>query len=214
MFVGECGEPRKPKEFAMMNNVLNYADFIKSQNKKNIFSHPDVQQRILMMMGEEKNRKLELDHKEENKIAKDYSKMYFALATIRWCRGESLGMARQKSLEQMNSFVQSKKNVAHPMNKYLMAINNQMHREVAQLNMTDENSDKKIEIHSDLVQKWAKEATEVFQQCLKELNDMYKKYMPEKDIKQQPATIKFELAQKKTQQMMQQLLAQQLQRSA
>ena len=42
------------------------------------------------------------------------------------------------------------------------------------------------------------------------LNDMYKKYMPEKDIKKMPASKQFDVAKQKTQQLMQQLMAQQL----
>ena len=198
----------------MTNDILNYSDFIKSQNQKGIFAHPDVQQRMLMMMGEEKNQKLELTKQEEKDIAKHYAIMFFSLATIRWCQGQTLGVARQKSLEQMNSFVKTKVNVEHPMNKYLMAINNQYHRFISQLNMTDEHSDKKINVMQDLTQKWSAMATKNFQESLKHLNEMYKKYMPEKDIKNKPAVVKFELAQKKAQQMMQQLLAGQNQRAA
>ncbi len=187
----------------MMNEVLNYVDFIKSQNRNGIFSHPDVQQRMLMMMGEEKNQKLELSKDEEKKIAQNYAVMFFALATMRWCRGETLGVARQKALEQMNSFVKNKTNVAHPMNKYLIAINNQYHRFVSQLNMTDKNSDKKIEVSSDLAAKLSEEAIKKFKEALKLLNEMYKKYMPEKDIKKQPATVKFDLAKQNAQKMLQ-----------
>lgn len=193
----------------MTNDVMNYFDFIKSQNKEGVLSHPDVQQRMLMMLGQEKNSKLELSKQEENKIARNYQKMFFALATIRWCNGATLGVARQKSLEQMNSFVKSKTNIAHPMNKYLMSINNQMFREISQRNMTDENSDKKINIDSALAKKWTDEATQEFQKCLKELNEMYQKYMPEKTLDNMPATKSFENAKLKARHMLQQLLIQQ-----
>ena len=190
----------------MMSEYLNYNDFIKSQNRNGIFSHPDVQQKILMLMGKEKNKKLELTKDEEKNIVSSYVKMYVALAVVRWCRGETLGVARQKAFEQMNNFVKSKTNVAHPMNKYLLGINGQVHREMAQINMTDKNSDKKIEINSSLAQKWSVEITKVFQEHLKNLNEMYKKYMPEKDIKKMPATKSFEAAKQKAQQLMQQIL--------
>lgn len=190
----------------MMDNVLNYRDFIKSANKNEIFSHPDIQQRMLMIMGNEKDKKLELDSVTENKIAQNYQKMFFALATIRWCRGETLGIARQRALDQMNSYVKSKANIAHPMNKYLIAINGQVAREISYRNMTDENSDKKIDMNSDLAKKWSVEATKVFQQCMRELNDIYQKHMPAKEKKEQPATVKFELAQRRAQQLMQKVL--------
>lgn len=193
----------------MMNEYFDYANFIKSQNKNGVLLHPDIQQRMLMMMGNEKNKKLEISKEEEKKIAQTYLKMFFALATIRWCNGETLGIARQKSLDQMNNYVKSKTNIAHPMNKYLLAINSQIHREIAQINMTDENSNKKIEIDPELKKKWQAEATKEFQQCLKTLNEMYQKYMPEKDVKKMPATKSFETAKQRAQQLMQAMLLQQ-----
>ena len=39
---------------------------------------------------------------------------------------------------------------------------------------------------------------------------MYKKYMPEKDLKKMPATKSFEIAKQKTQNLMQALLMQQM----
>ena len=181
-----------------------------------IFSHPDIQQRMLMIMGEDKNQKLELDKTEENKIAQNYQKMFFALAVIRWCKGEKLGVARQHALEQMNSYVKTKINIAHPMNKYLIAINSQIHREVSYRNMTDKHSDKNIEMNSELAKKWTSEATKIFQQCMQNMNEMYQKYMPEKDKKQLPANMKFKVAQHRMQQMLQQIIAEQksLQRAA
>ncbi|MFQ6703993.1 MAG: hypothetical protein ACLRFP_02850 [Alphaproteobacteria bacterium] len=196
----------------MMDNVLNYNDFIKSANQNKILSHPDIQQRMLMLMGENKDQKLELTKDEENKIAQNYQKMYFALATIRWCNGEKLGIARQHALEQMNSYVKTKTNIAHPMNKYLVAINSQINREVSYHNMTDKHSDKTINMNSELAKKWSTESAKIFQQCMKNMNEMYKKYMPEKNNKQTPATVKFQLAQHRTQQMLQQIILEQQRR--
>ena len=193
----------------MVNKVLNYSNFIQSQNMKNIFSHPDVQQKMLMMMGQSKDKKLELNPNEENQIAKNYSVMFFALATIHWCRGGTLGVARQKSLDYMDSFTKGKINIAHPMNKYLMAINNQIKREVSEINMKDENSDKQIGLSKTLKEKWIAEFTKMFQQNLTELKELYKKYTPEKDIKQQPATIQLKLARKRMEQKMLEMVASQ-----
>ena len=193
----------------MMDNVLNYSDFIKSAKTNEIFSHPDIQQKMLMMMGENKNQKLELTKDEENKIAQNYQKMFFALAVIRWCKGEKLGIARQHALEQMNSYVKTKTNIAHPVNKYLIAINSQIHREISYRNMTDENSDKTINMNSELAKKWLAESTKIFQQCLQDMNEIYKKYMPAKDKKELPAAVTFELAQRRTQEMLRRIIAEQ-----
>lgn len=199
--------PRKPKGCTMTDDVLSYNDFIKKSG--GIFLHPDVQQRILMIMGDKKNPKLELTKSEETKIAQNYRKMYITLATIRWCKGESLGVARQHAMAQMNTFVKSKVDIAHPMNKYLMTINNQIIRTISQLNMTDENSDKKINMNPELATKWSVEATKIFQQNMHELNEMYQKYMPVKDVKQQPVNVKFKTANRRVVDMLNHMLAQQ-----
>ena len=196
----------------MMDNVLNYSDFIKSANCDEIFSHPDIQQKILIMMGENKDKRLELDKTEENKISQNYQKMYFALATIRWCNGEKLGVARQHAMSQMNSYVNTKINIAHPMNKYLVGINNQVIREVSYRNMTDKNSDSSIDINSELAKKWSTESVKIFQKCMHELNEMYQKYMPNKNKKQLPADIKFKLVQQHRQKALQQILFDQKQK--
>lgn len=206
--------PAQPRGCIMADNVLNYNEFIKSVKPGEIFSHPDIQQRILMIMGEKKDKKLELEKTEENKIAKNYQKMYMALATIRWCRGQTLGVARQHALQQMNSYVKTKTNIAHPMNKYLIGINGQINREVSYRNMTDEHSDKKIDMNSTLAKKWSMESTKIFQDCMRELNEMYKKYMPQKDKTQQPAPVKFQIAQRNMQKMLVQIVMQQNQRAA
>ena len=198
----------------MADNVLNYNEFIKSVKPGEIFSHPDIQQRILMIMGDNKNQKLELEKTEENKIAKNYQKMYMALATIRWCRGQTLGVARQHALQQMNSYVKTKTNIAHPMNKYLIGINGQINREVSYHNMTDEHANEKIDMNSTLAKKWSMESTKIFQDCMRELNEMYKKYMPQKDKTQQPAPVKFQIAQRNMQKMLVQIVMQQNQRAA
>ena len=201
--------PTEPKGRVMTDNILNYNDFIKSAKRDGIFSHPDIQQRMLMMMGDKKNQKLELDKKEENQVAKNYQKMYFALATIRWCNGETLGVARQHALEQMNTYVKTKSNIAHPMNKYLIGINGQINREVSYHNMTDEHANEKIDMNSTLAKKWAAESTQIFQENMRELNTLYQKYMPQNDKKQQPAAIKFELVNRHMQKMLQQMMIQQ-----
>ena len=60
-----------------------------------------------------------------------------------------------------------------------------------------------------MAKKWSGKATDVFQQCMRELNDMYKKYMPEQDKSKQPGTVKFELANKRVQDLMQKIIIEQ-----
>jgi len=144
-----------------------------------ILLNPDIKQRTLMMTGESKDKKLELNKEQQKQIAIAYSKMFYALTTIHWCNGATLGTAWQKALEQMSSFVKTKSNPGHPMNKYLHALDNQYRREISERIMTSKYSDEKINMNPELAKKWSDVATKQFQSYLKTMNDMYKEYMPD-----------------------------------
>lgn len=167
-----------------MNSNTYSSEFSNEQ----ILSHPDVKQRTLMMHGETKDKKLELTKEQEQQIARNFSIMFYELTTIHWCNGATLGRAWQKALEQMSSFVKTKSNLGHPMNKYLHALDNQYRREISERIMTSEYSDSKIEMNPELAKKWSDIATKRFQGCLKNMNDMYKEYMPIADNKKQEST--------------------------
>ena len=173
----ECGNPIKPKG-APMNNENYFSNFSNEQ----ILSHPDVKQRTLMMTGKSKDKTLELTKEQEKQIAIAYSKMFYALTTIHWCKGATLGTAWQKALEQMSSFVKTKSNPAHPMNKYLHALDNQYRREISERIMTSPYSNEKINMNPELAKKWSDTSTKQFQSYLKKMNDMYKEYMPQKEV--------------------------------
>ena len=215
IYVREGMQTTKPKGCTMTNEYMDYGEFIKSQPQNAIFKHPDVQQKMLMMMGQNTDKKLEITPAEQKKIAQCYQRMYFSIATIHWCNGETLGVARQKSLQQMNNYVKQKVNIAHPINKYLMAINGQMHREIAQMNMTDKNSDNKVEIGPELKKKWTEASTKQFHESLKTLNEIHKKYMPTQEMKKTPSVKAFDIANKKAMDLMRQMaIIQQMQRQA
>lgn len=167
-----------------MNSNTYSSEFSNEQ----ILLHPDIKQRTLMMHGETKDKKLELTKEQEKQIARNFSIMFYALTTIHWCNGATLGRAWQKALEQMSSFVKTKSNPYHPMNKYLHALDNQYRREISERIMTSEYSDLKIEMNPELAKKWSDTATKQFQSYLKQMNDMYKEYMPATDNNKQEST--------------------------
>ena len=108
---------------------------------------------------------------EQSEIAKIYARMYFALAIVRWCRGETLGVARQKAMEQMDNFMQSKSNSKNPADKYLIEFKKQFHAHMAKINVEDTKSAKRhidIESAKNIQGIFAKE----FQNNLKSLNEM------------------------------------------
>ena len=174
----------------------------------NVFENNyEIQQKMQMLIGDDK--KSELTKQQEKEIAKNYANMFFALATIRWCNGQNLGSARQKSLEQMDNFVKSKTKVENPMNKYLSGINNQYRRFISELNMSDKNSDKKIGLNPELAKKWSENASQNFQKSLAILNDLYKKYMPNTEQKKQNNTVIFKVAHQNAEKLMQMIMKQQ-----
>lgn len=163
----------KPRGCAMMNEYVNYFDFLKSQEKNNLFSNPNIKQLVNVITGNEKMKKLDFSNEKEAKVAKLYMRMYFSLVMIRWCRGETLGVARQKSLEQMDNFVKSKTNTENNVDKYLLKIKEQFHPEIARINMNDkDNSNKNINIDSGNAKKLEEVFAKEFKQCLKSLNEM------------------------------------------
>ena len=164
-------ELRKPRGCAMMNQFTNYFDFVKSNDKKSIFSNQNIKQLIMMITDNAKMESFNFANPEQSEIAKIYARMYFALAIVRWCRGETLGVARQKAMEQMDNFMQSKSNSKNPADKYLIEFKKQFHAHMAKINVEDTKSAKRhidIESAKNIQGIFAKE----FQNNLKSLNEM------------------------------------------
>lgn len=164
-------ELRKPRGCAMMNQFTNYFDFVKSNDKKSIFSNQNIKQLIMMITDNAKMESFNFANPEQSEIAKIYARMYFSLAIVRWCRGETLGVARQKAMEQMDNFMQSKSNSKNPADKYLTEFKKQFHAHMAKINVEDtKNAKRHIDIESakNIQGIFAKE----FQNNLKSLNEM------------------------------------------
>lgn len=226
IFTGEGWTNRKPKEFAMMNEYVDYFDLLKTKDKNSIFSNPEVKQIVSAVTGNEKIKKLECANKEEEKIANLYTRMLFALIIIRCCRGETLGIARQKSLEQMDEYVQSKVNSKDSVGKYLPNIKKQLHPAIAEINMKDkDNSNKQLKIDPNLAKAIEERFSKEFQQCLKSLNDIsqqctledtlgkentQKQLVEQQKLDKQQKIAGFDNANQKTQQLMQQFWMQQM----
>ena len=154
-----------------MNQFTNYFDFVKSNDKKSIFSNQNIKQLIMMITDNAKMESFNFANPEQSEIAKIYARMYFALAIVRWCRGETLGVARQKAMEQMDNFMQSKSNSKNPADKYLIEFKKQFHAHMAKINVEDTKSAKRhidIESAKNIQGIFAKE----FQNNLKSLNEM------------------------------------------
>lgn len=204
----------------MTDNNIDYFDFVKTQNKNSIFSDTNIKQLINMIAGNAKIDKTKFADEKESKIAKIYMRMYFSLVMVRWCRGETLGVARQKSLEQMDNYVKSKENNHDQIGKSLTDIKEQMHPEFAKINMIDkDNADKNLEIDETQKKKLEQDFSKEFKESLEMLNQMSGQNTMEKtlgksateNLNKQKAE-NFAAGKQKTQQLMQQLMLQQLMR--
>ena len=203
----------------MTNEYISYYKFVKSNDKKSIFSNPGTEQLVNAIAGNEKMKKFNFASKEEEKVAKIYMRMFFALAVIRLCRGESLGVARQKSLEQMNEYIKTKEHSSDPTSKYLLKFKEQFHPEIAKINMKDqENSKKKLKIDAGLAKQLEQAFAKEFKQCLKALDEMSQKNTMEtvlgktsteiKNANSYPRLGNFEQGKQNAQKLLQQVLVQ------
>lgn len=173
-------------------------DFSKFQNEKNILSHPDIQQNMMILMGGGKEKEQELTQEQQKQITRNYIAMYFALGAVNWCQGTTLGVAWQKALNQMDSFVESKTKIAnHPMSQYLAKIHAQHRREMSKAIMTSPYANYKLMISPELAKGWSDFATKHFQENKNALNGLYNKLMPNQKLEKQSENNPFKMAQDK-----------------
>jgi hypothetical protein len=123
-----------------------------------------------------------LNQKEIKQIKKDFLKMYFALTAINWAHKMTLGMARQKALEQMRAFVESKMKIQnHPLNKHLIQFHNEFRRNMSKHIMTSGYSEKKL--NPELAEKLIRFGTIKTKEAKSGINSLYQKYMPKQNAK-------------------------------
>lgn len=173
-------------------------------NNKNL----TLQQKQIIMMGGNIKTEQKLSQQEIENIKKDYSRMYYAFTSINWAHGMTLGMAWQKALEQMQSFVAIKsENANHPMTNELIKIHREFHHDMAKRIMTSEyTGDKLSENHKKSFLDYGQKQ---FKKSKESLDAVYKKYMPTKEITKESKIIKLEIGKQRAQQILHQMLLQQ-----
>ena len=156
------------------------------------------QKKLLMMSVESEKVQQKLSLEEIAQIKKDYRKMYWAFVSVNWAKGMTLGVAWQKALEQMNSFVATKIKVEnHPMNNELIKINAQFRHDMAKHIMTSEYAEEKL---SDRLKKsFLEYGEQEFKKANTSLNTIYQKYMPKEQVKDK--TQQYENGKQNTQQI-------------
>lgn len=182
------------------------------ENEKN-FMNLEIQQKQIMMMGgileKDKENKKQLTIQEIEQFKKDWRRMYFGFTSINWGQGMTLGMAWQKALEQMDGFAMSKLKMAnHPANDTLLKYHREFRRDMAKTIMTNPYVEEKLpdRYKNTFLEHGQKEVVK----HKSKIDDLYKQYMPQQDIKlQQTTAVKFDLANRNVQQMLQQIMIQQ-----
>ena len=180
-----------------------------TNNLQNNIKDLELKQKKFIMIGgiiNQNQKKLSLS--EIKKLKKDYRKMYFGFVSINWGMGKTLGVSWQKALEQMDGFIASKSKInGHPVNDELIKIHTEFRRDMAKTIMTNPYADEKLS--EKYKQFFMEDGTKSLKIGKNSLEDMYKKYMPEQTIEKTSITKSFDLAQRKAQQLMQQMLMQQ-----
>ena len=93
----------------------------------------EIQEKQLIMTGVtvKKNQK-KLSFEDVRKIKQQYRDMYFALTSINWAQGMTLGMAWQKAIRQIEAYIVSKvKTPNHPMNAELIKFHTDFRKDMS-----------------------------------------------------------------------------------
>lgn len=187
-------KPKKPKGDAM-------ADVI----EKNNLDLEIQKQKFILMGGSVKTIQKKLSQEDIKQIKKDYHRMYFALTSINWGQGMTLGMAWQKALSQMDAFVKSKTKVQnHPINDELTKIHTAFRRRMAKHIMTSEYSNNKLQ--EKYKKLFVQDGEKDFSKHKQSFDNIYKKYMPQQQIVKNTNSGQFDAAKIRTQQKLQMLL--------
>lgn len=173
---------------------------------KNGVQNFDLQQKQVMMMGgmiDSKQNKLSPEAIKQ--IKKDYVKMYFGFVSINWGMGKTLGVSWQKALEQMESYIISKLKIRnHPMNIEFAKMHREFRHDMAKHIMTNPYTEEIL--NKEYKKSFVDYGTECVKSGKRSLDNMYMAYMPKQNERHQIASVKFNFANQKMQQILQQML--------
>lgn len=161
--------------------------------------------RIIMMGGNVKKEQKKLSEKVIAKLRKSYVRMYFSFTSINWGQGKTLGTSWQKALEQMDAYVATKTKIQnHPANNELIKIHKKFRREMAEHIMTSEFANDVLE-EKKVRESFMSYGTKFLKISKGTIDNIYKDYMPNTNIKQSEIVHKFGMSN----QMLRQMLIQQ-----
>ncbi len=177
----------------------------------------ELQQKQFIMIGGTIENQKKLSPEEIKQIRKNYREMYYGLTSLNWSKGMTLGMAWQKALEQIESFIVGKtKKANHPVNECLIKIHTRFKKEMSRHIMNRAGKESESKLSPRLMKIFAEDGIKMTQKGKDVLNQFYQKYMPQQNISDKQSVHKFEIVKQKAQQLMQQIMLQQktMQRAA
>ena len=161
--------------------------------ENNLSPNELLKKRNLMLNACVESEQQKLSKEEIAKIKKDYVGMYFALTSINWGQGMTLGMAWQKALTQMDAFIESKMKIAnHPANIELLKYHTERRRLMAETAMKSEYANEKLTECQRKV--FFKDGEEILSASKKSLDSTYEKHMPKQKESKNPVNVQFKLA--------------------
>lgn len=116
-----------------------------------------------------------INEKDLVEIRHAFVKMYNSLATINYCSGGTVGMAQQKALEQMSSFIRAKTKQNHPMNEYLKKLDSENRKNMSEYIMKNSFSNNVFD-DAVVAKRWKNMADSELKSSLVAFNNIYRKY--------------------------------------
>lgn len=139
---------------------------------------------VLFAQPQEKSKEKQLSPEDKKAIEKGLGDLFFGLAWTNWLNGATLGIAWQKALEQVDSFVAGK-NQNNPATKYLREVAAANKARMSRIIMTSSYSNEKMNCPPEKFKEWSELGTKWTNDGLKQLNDKFKQFEPEKPQVQQ-----------------------------
>jgi len=121
---------------------------------------------------------IKIDEKDLEQIKQAFESMYNSFTTINFCEGGNAGMAQQKALNQMSSFVKVKNRNDTPLSEYLKKIDADNRKKMSEYIMKSDYSKEVFEGKDVERQTKLAEAKKNLKTNFERFNAIYRKYKP------------------------------------
>ncbi len=170
----------------------------------------ELLQKQFLMMGGMLDQQKKLTPQEIKKIEQDYRTMYFGLTSLNWSQGMTLGMAWQKALEQMWSFIGGKtKNGNQLVNEHLVKIHTRFKQDQSKHIMECTGKESETKLSKEMAKFFQNGGAEMVQKGKEVIDKVYEKYHTEQNVQKNSDGKKFEIAKYNVQKIVQQMLMRQ-----